>query len=350
MTLPGEGTSRGGWGNRGPLRGIEDCSRAPATLQDWQGDFHGSRILRAAEPADACHPRLAGSDRRSAGRAGGAGAWARHEERGNVVAGKIEPSFVARHHAGLLSREPSEARGMRRRDSLHRAPNGCGLPSTIKHRGTRRHNLPSDAGAVSVITASSGTTPIPPPRRSMIDTPDRSLYADLFRSTDMDDEDDDESEDEANDSAPTLPPVLDLDLPLEPVSVAADGAAGAADSNTPPGSSHGTDGASIIPTSEPVSSTRDTFERSACGQIPRLARVGRDTSPPPHTAPPAGLAARDGEVLRALAQMRLLSYQQVATMFFPGHASAARRRMRKLAGLGCVRIFEERLTFGGHPK
>lgn len=48
--------------------------------------------------------------------------------------------------------------------------------------------------------------------------------------------------------------------------------------------------------------------------------------------------------------MRFLSLAQIARLFFPGHPSAARRRMRALERRGWVRLFEERLTFGGHPK
>ena len=55
-------------------------------------------------------------------------------------------------------------------------------------------------------------------------------------------------------------------------------------------------------------------------------------------------------MLRSLALYRILSYEQIARLHFPGRLATARRRMRRLALAGWVTIFEERALRGGHPR
>lgn len=231
----------------------------------------------------------------------------------------------------------------------------------------------------------------------MPDPLDASFYADLFRAPEPDDESDDEDDEtplapadspegDAHDAgrpsgrvavrvprdaarpatnpapATISPHVLDLGAAVE---LLAGGSAGMPGGITPPCLVEKTDGASIVPASETVSPTQDTssgptwhhrtcLARPGSAHTACLARTERDTPLPSHAllraALPTGLRARDGEILRTVARLRLLSFAQVADLFFPGHSSAARRRMRKLESLGWVSLFEERLTFGGHPK
>ena len=147
------------------------------------------------------------------------------------------------------------------------------------------------------------------------------------------------------------PHVLDLTAALELRGVSG---ATAPDRNTPEELPTRNDGGTSVSADTAVSSTPDTSSGSACDLLSCIARPERDTcvALPARsvTSAPAGLRPRDGEVLRAIAQMRLLSLAQIARLFFPGHPSAARRRMRALEQRGWVRLFEERLTFGGHPK
>jgi hypothetical protein len=57
--------------------------------------------------------------------------------------------------------------------------------------------------------------------------------------------------------------------------------------------------------------------------------------------------ARDAEALKALARLRVLSYDQLRRRYYAGHPSIVGRRMQKLAKDGWVVLFMDRLTDGG---
>lgn len=58
---------------------------------------------------------------------------------------------------------------------------------------------------------------------------------------------------------------------------------------------------------------------------------------------------RDAEALKAIARLRVLSYEQLRARFFPGHETLVGRRMQKLEKAGWVVRYEDRLAEGGHP-
>lgn len=59
--------------------------------------------------------------------------------------------------------------------------------------------------------------------------------------------------------------------------------------------------------------------------------------------------ARDAEALKAIARLRVLSYEQLRARVFPGHPTLVGRRMQKLEQAGWVVRYEDRLAEGGHP-
>lgn len=79
------------------------------------------------------------------------------------------------------------------------------------------------------------------------------------------------------------------------------------------------------------------------------SKAPRGLSSSKRTDPSHPPTARDADALKAIARLRVLSYEQLRARFFPGHESLVGRRMQKLEQAEWVVRYEDRLAEGGHP-
>ena len=98
-----------------------------------------------------------------------------------------------------------------------------------------------------------------------------------------------------------------------------------------------------------IAPTRD--DRDIPLLIPGSGRTGVPRGPSRTGTMEGPVLARDRDIVRAVVLHRLLSYQQLQRLLFAGtHRAVAGRRLQALEAAGWLRLWEERVARGGHPR